>query len=122
MKRRETDLISEMGKLFVEKAQELDFLFQRAFYRFYAEERMHESCASYTTPSDVFIVSALTHDDFFDAMDQLSLELINEMEDSPRLLLLTVDNNFDYKVLFEYKDMGKWRISLANGGTGIPAP
>lgn len=82
---------------------------------------MHSSSASYTTPFDVFIVSALMQDEFFDEMDRLSLHLLSGMEHDSILMLLAIDKNFDYEVKFEYKDMERWRISLADGGTGVPA-
>ena len=121
MKENETDLIIELAKVFLETVQDLDPSFERAFFRFHVEERMHESCASYTTPSNVFIIDALTHDEFFDTMDEISVQLLNEMKKTRGLLLLTIDRNFDYDVQFEYDDMDKWRISLTDGGTGVPA-
>ena len=120
MKERETDLIIALAKRFIEEVQELEPEFERAFFRFHAEERMYESCSSYTTSSDVFIVSALMQDEFFDEMNKISLELLAEMEKNPALLLLTIDKDFDYEIKFEYKDMEKWQISLADGGSGIP--
>lgn len=59
-------------------------------------------------------------DEFFDEMNKISLELLAEMGKNPALLLLTIDKDFDYEIEFEYKDMEKWQISLADGGSGIP--
>jgi hypothetical protein len=121
MKEHETDLIIEMARRFITEAIELEPEFERAFFRFRAEERMYESCASYTTPVKAYIFDAFTLEEFFDDMNELGLSLLTEMKKIPGLLLLTIDKNFNYEIQFEYNDMGKWRISLADGGTGIPA-
>lgn len=120
MKERETDLIIQLAKRFIEEIQELEPAFVQAFFRFHSEERMYESCSSYTTESDVFIVSALMQDEFFDEMNNICVELLTEMDKNPALLLLTIDKDLDYEIKFEYEDMEKWRISLADGGTGTP--
>lgn len=120
MKDKETDLIIQLAKNFIEEIITLEPKFERAFYRFYVEDHMHESCSSYTVPNDVFIVSALDQHEFFDLMDDICLKIMQEMEKSPVLLLLTIDKSFDYKIQFEYENMEKWNISLMDGGTGIP--
>jgi hypothetical protein len=109
-----------MAKLFISEARELEPGFDRAFFRFHAEEDMYESCASYTTPVRAYIFDAFTLEDFFDDMNELGLKLLIEMKKIPSLLLLTIDKNFNYDIQFEHNDMGKWAISLADGGTGIP--
>ena len=120
MKDRETDLVIQLAKRFIDELQNLEPAFERAFFRFHTEERMYESCSSYTTPSDVFIISTLMQDEFFDEMEKISLDLLAEMKKNPALLLLTVDKDLDYEIQFEYKNMEKWQISLMNGGAGIP--
>lgn len=121
MKEHETDLIVQLAKRFIEEMQDLEPAFGRAFFRFQAENRMHSSCASYTTASDVFIVNALMQDEFFDEMDELSVLLLSEMGKNPALILLTIDKDFDYEIQFEYENMNRWEISLADGGTAVPA-
>ena len=120
MNENNSELITNLAQRFVEEMQVIEPLFEKAFFRFYAEERMLESCASYTTPSDVFIVSALTYDIFFDEMNELALKLLVAMKDGPGLLLLTIDKELEFNVQFEYEDMSKWNIGLTDGGTGIP--
>ncbi|MBP1202856.1 hypothetical protein JOD97_000870 [Duganella sp. 1411] len=120
MKNRQTDLITELTKRFIDEIQKLEPAFVQAFFRFYSEERMYESCSSYTTVSDVHIISALMQDEFFDEMNNICVELLTGMDKNPALLLLTIDKDLDYEIKFEYEDMEKWRISLADGGTGTP--
>lgn len=120
MKQRESDLLVQMAQCFIEQVQQLDPEFVKAYFRFYKDNSMHESCASYQASSEVFIVSAFTLDEFFDQMDNLCVELLTEMKRDIALLLLTVDNDLKYEVKFEYDDMEKWRISLLEGGKGIP--
>jgi hypothetical protein len=118
---RQADLIIRLATRFVELLRTLDPEFRRGFFRFKIENRMHESCASYDTPNDVFIIDALSHDDFFDDMDDISLDILSGIGTVPALLLLTVDQNFEYGIQFEYADMDRWHISLADGGTGRPS-
>lgn len=120
MKERERDLIIRLAKRLIEEIQELEPAFVQAFFRFHSEERMYESCSSYTTESDVFIVSALMQDEFFNEMNNICVELLTGMNKNPALLLLTIDKDLDYEIKFEYEDMEKWRISLTDGGTGTP--
>ena len=120
MKERETDLIIQLAKLFIDEMHDLQPAFERAFFRFHTEERMYESSASYTTSSDAFIISAVMRDEFFEEMEKISLDLLSEMQKNPALILLTIDKDFDYEIQFEYKDMEKWQLSLIDGGTGIP--
>lgn len=122
MKERQTDLVIEIAKRLIVEIQNIEPEFDRAFFRFFAQERMYDSSASYTALSKVFIVDAFTLNEFFDEMNSICLNLLAEMEKNPALLLLTIDKYFDYEIQFEYKNMKKWNISRANGGTGIPAP
>ena len=120
MKDRETDLIIQLASNLVNAIRKLEPQFQSAFYRFYVEDYQLESCSSYTVPGDVFIVSALDQDEFFVSMDNICLNLMQEMEKSQGLLLITVHKNSDYKIEFEYENMKRWNISLLDGGVGIP--
>lgn len=81
---------------------------------------MHESCASYKTPDEVLIVSALEHDQFFDDMEDSCVEILSAMGRIPALMLITVDRDVEYEIQFEYADMARWPLSLANGGSGLP--
>jgi len=120
MKDRETDLIIQLAGNLVNAIRKLEPQFESAFYRFYVEDYQLESCSSYTVPGDVFIVSALDQDEFFVSMDNICLNLMQEMEKSQGLLLITVHKNSDYKIEFEYENMKRWNISLLDGGVGIP--
>lgn len=121
MKEQQTDSIIELAKRFIDEMQNLEPAFERAFFRFHGELRMYSSCASYTTPFDVCLVSAFREEEFYDEMDRLSLRVLSEMEHDSILMLLEIDKNFDYDIKFEYKDMERWQISLSDGGTGVPA-
>ena len=118
---RQTDLIIRLATRFLELLPTVDPEFQQGFFRFKLEDRMHESCASYVTQDDVFIIGAFSHDVFFDDMNNLSVKILSEMGTIPALLLLTVDQDFEYGIQFEYADMDRWHISLADGGTGLPS-
>ena len=120
MKDRETDLIIQLAVNLVNVIRKLEPQFESAFYRFYVEDYQLESCSSYTVPGDVFIVSALDQDEFFVSMDNICLNLMQEMEKSQGLLLITVHKSSDYKIEFEYENMKRWNISLLDGGVGIP--
>ena len=37
------------------------------------------------------------------------------------LLLLVVDGNYDFKLKYEYTELGKWATTKIDGGVGIPA-
>ena len=119
-KEKESDLIIHLAKKFIGELNEIEPEFERAFYRFYVEDRMYESSSSYTTSDDVYIVSAFDSAEFFEDMDKMCLELMQEMQKVPALLLLSIDKNFDYKIQFEYADFNKWNISLLDEASGIP--
>ena len=121
MKDRETELVISITKRFIDEVLELEPDFEKCFFRFYAEDRVSESCASYVSPSEVVIVDAMSQEDFFDEMDDMCMKLLTEMGKDKAVLLLVIDKEFDYEITFEYSDMAKWQISLADGGIGIPA-
>ncbi|KQV81965.1 hypothetical protein ASD15_31385 [Massilia sp. Root351] len=120
MKERETELIISITKRFIDEVLELEPDFEKGFFRFYAEDRVSESCASYVSPSEVVIVDAMSQEDFFDEMDEMCMKLLAEMGKNKAVLLLAIDKEFDYEITFEYSDMTKWQIALTDGGTGIP--
>jgi hypothetical protein len=120
MKERETELVIQMAKMFIDEVLEIEPDFEKGFFTFYAEDRVSESCASYISPSDVFIIDAMLQEEFFDAMNEMCTELLLEMRKDKAALLLVVDKYFDYEIKFEYSDIAKWKISLADGGSGIP--
>lgn len=120
MKQYDPGLCINLARTFIDKILELEPCFEKAYYRFHAEQRQSESCASYIANSETNIIDAMSEAEFFDAMDQMFLELLGEMEKSRALLLLIIDKDLGYEMKFEYSDMLKWQISLADGGTGIP--
>ena len=123
MKENANSTKSLLARRFIEGVLALDEKFEHAFFRFYIEERMLESSASYVASSKATIISAVRQDELFADMNKLSIELLAEMGKNPALILLTVktvNNEFQDDIAFEYEDMNRWKISRANGGTGIP--
>lgn len=78
------------AKRFTEGVLALDEKFERAFFRFYIEERMLESSASYVASSKATIISAARQDELFSDMNKLCIELLAKMGKNPALILLTV--------------------------------
>jgi hypothetical protein len=121
MKENERGLILQMAQRFIDEMSELEPGFDRAFYRFYVEDRMYESSSSYTKSDIAFVVDTLERNDFFDDMDEISLALFKETKRVPAILLLTIDKALDYEIQFEYKNMKRWSLSLFDGGSGVPS-
>ena len=120
MKEYAPGIFINLARKFIDKILEFDPCFEKAYYRFHAEQRSSESCACYIAKSETNIIDAMSEAEFFDDMDRMFLKLLGEMEKSRALLLLIIDKDLGYEMKFEYSDMLKWQISLADGGTGIP--
>jgi hypothetical protein len=117
----QTHLIISLAKRFIEGVLELEPAFEKAYFRFQAEQRSYHACASYSTAAGVELVDALDSGEFIDGMTDLFVQLVAEIETVPVLFLLVVDNNYDYEMKYEYDDLSKWAITRMDGGTGVPA-
>ncbi|POZ61867.1 hypothetical protein C2I19_11420 [Chromobacterium alticapitis] len=93
---------------------------EKAFYRFRAEEARYGSNASYIIGTDVFLVGALKQAVFYSRMNDFGAMLLKELGKSQGVFLLTIDAEFNYDIKFEWSDLHRWEITKLDGGTGLP--
>ncbi|RSZ23976.1 hypothetical protein EJO66_32305 [Variovorax beijingensis] len=95
----------------------------RAFFRFDADDLKYGSIASYERDGKVNLIDPFETSDFYSTMNEMAVDLREAMSRSEprfRVLLLTVDSSFDYEIRFENADPLRWRITKMDGGSGIP--
>ena len=117
-------LVIDLAQLFLEQLPHIASDWTRAFFRFIATDDHYGSSASYVTPQDVMLVSAMKYGGFYDRMNDLGFQLRRETENNGRkfcVFLLVVDAAFNYEIKFEYRDIEKWKITKLDGASGMPA-
>lgn len=96
----------------------------KAFFRFSADESHNDCSASYVSNGAATLLSAIDHDAYFETMARYG-EKLSALTESQHaggfVCLLVVDSGFDYKIKFEFADSQKWKITKLDGGTGMPA-
>ena len=115
--------VIEIAKRFFDFLEGENLSWQKAFFRFYANEHQIGSACSYCSGKDVELVGSLKARDFFREMNHLFSELRNLTSSNNKFFfvaLLIVDEGFGYDIKFEYDDSTKWEINKMNGATGIP--
>lgn len=117
---KNSQLVIDLAKKFIESMQDIDKYWKRAFFRFNISDLMYGSIASYEGENGIFLVDPFAWDAMYSSMSKDGAKLFKSMEKSSGLFLLVVDSNFDYKVYFEFSNLERWKISKINGGTGIP--
>jgi len=123
MDRRASELVLSLATASLEFMKGVGKPWDRAYVRFQEADGNTDASASYVRGDDVTIVSAVREGPFFDKVLEFANELrgvISPPAATAFVCLLILDSNLDYRVKYEFKDTGKWKITKLNGGSGIP--
>lgn len=115
-----TPLVIDIAKSFIKLMQEIEPKWNKAYLRFCSQELVCETKGSYVCGAEIKIINALSYKYFFHSINEKGQELLAFLGKMQGIFLLTIDSNFEYKIVFEYQNLNRWKISKLNGGTGIP--
>ncbi|GAB7549703.1 hypothetical protein [Cupriavidus sp. 8B] len=113
-------IVIELAKEFMELIRQIAPAWSRAYFRFCLEGSKHGSNGSYVIDSKVDIIDPFTHNAFFRGMNEKAMQLLALLSKDQAVLLLVIDSTFNYDIKFEYQNLDRWRITKANGGSGVP--
>lgn len=113
-------IVVGLAKNLIAFMRDLDPSWKSAYFRFSSEGFKYGSNGSYVTGSTVSLIDPFESGDFFNKMNSSSLELLKLLGKEKGVLLLSADSSFNYEMKYEFQDMGRWRITKMNGGTGLP--
>ena len=105
----------------MELAMRVDPAWERAFFRYSHEAGRRGSNASYEVQGTGNLIDAFVNRAAFHSLNETAERLFQSTGKQAGVILLIVDNNYDYDVKFEYSDMGRWMINKLDGASGIPA-
>ncbi|MBV7542713.1 hypothetical protein [Acidovorax sp. sic0104] len=120
MHEEQSIIVIDLAKEFISLMRKIKPSWRRAFFRFSIDSLRIGSNASYESEDGVALISALKNNLFFIQMNEKSENLFRLLGKEEGVFLLTIDSNFDYKIDFEFNDLGRWKISKMDGETGIP--
>jgi hypothetical protein len=94
---------------------------ERAFFRFSAEPGMTDGSGSYVANGKVELLSPLANRSFWAWFDGRGRELLQVLGKPSGVFLLIVTAEFDFRILYEWDDCKRWRITKLDGASGMPA-
>ena len=113
----------EMARDLMEFAGRMQPGSRRAYYLFswnnYGESYGSPG-ASYGSESEAQLIGALKNGDFLDSMNAKSRQLRRLTGKPKGVFLLIAKSDFTHEIRFEYKKLGRWRITKLDGATGVP--
>lgn len=115
-----TAIVINLAKKFIELTAKTDPKWEKAYFRFHFESLRYGSKCSYSIGQNGFMFDIFKDSERHDELQEISVELVRELQKPSGLFLLTVDNSFNYNISFEWSNLDKWEISKISGGSGIP--
>jgi hypothetical protein len=112
--------VVELAKLFMGHIRRTYPKFEKAFFRFNCEPSHYGSKVSIIAGPNAEIMDPIKNTNFFEGMNDIAFKLMQALERSQGVLLLTISPNSEYRIDFEWENMNRWMITKLNGGTGIP--
>ena len=113
-------LVVELAGEFIGLLRNMGTNWEKAYLRFCHEGLVYGSNASYVCGSEATIVDAFELRAEFKNMNTKAVRLLESLGKKQGLLLLIVDSQMKYDILFEFEDLKRWRITKLDGATGIP--
>jgi hypothetical protein len=113
-------LVIDLAAAFTRLADEAAPGFTTAYLRFAAEGARFGSTASCVTPAGAALVDAVAHRGAFGRLNAFGARLLRSLGRETGVVLLVIDAARGYEIRFEHQDLGRWRISRRDGGTGVP--
>lgn len=115
-----SDVVADLAEEFINLAMRFNPAWTRAFYRYTHEGSRLGSNASCVANGVANLVDPFAHAAAFRKLNEIAERLFQAIGKDKAVILLIVDNNFDFDVKFEYTNMHKWSISKLDGASGIP--
>jgi hypothetical protein len=118
-----TPVVISLAKELIAAMQRINPSWERAYWRFVSADDHYGSNASYSSVTEVTLISALKEGQLFERLNNLGRQLWNFECDTSRkfcVCLLVVTSNFDYEIKFEQRDENRWRITKLDGKNGLP--
>ena len=113
-------IVLELAKEFIEFVRQVEPRWSKAFYRFRFEELRYGANGSLVVDSNAMLIGAIKHAHLYESMNIKGAELLELLDKTQGVFLLTVDSDFNYDVQFEWVDLYRWEITKVNGATGFP--
>ncbi len=117
----ETKLVIELGKSFMQQMSQVEPNWNKAYFRFVAQDIGNGCNASYVHGSEVELLDLRENESFVDEMMEQSNRLAELSGKKKFVMLLSVNSDANYKFHFDYEDLERWKITKQDGRTGIPA-
>ena len=115
-----TPLIVDIATGFASLVGRTEPRWSRAYLRLRTAGAVSEAKGSYVHEAGVEIIDVLKHSDYFSSVVQSGQDLLGALGRTEGVLLLVVDPDLHYEVMFEYQNLERWRMTKLGGGTGIP--
>ncbi|MCW5299391.1 hypothetical protein DXT88_14520 [Herbaspirillum lusitanum] len=118
-----TLVVIALAKEFIAAMQRINPVWEKAYWRFVCKDDHYGSNASYSTPTEITLISAIKEKQLFENLNNLGRQLWNSENDPDRrfcVCLLAVSSTFDYEIKFEQNDENRWRITKLDGKSGLP--
>jgi len=124
MKIETSNMVIVLAQACFDYFEQQDIRWDKAFFRYYADDSRASSSSSFIVGSQVELVGTIREKNWFRVMNSLFAQvrqLTPVGDDKFCVALLTIDSDFSYKIEFEYIDGDKWEINKMYGGTGLPS-
>jgi len=119
---KESEIVLELAKDFIQTMESSGEKWEKAFLRFNIDETQFGSGGSYITNGQVKILDVFDSDAFIDRMCDRFNKLYGLFKENKKpfcVVLLVIDSEFNFKVLYEYSNPTKWHITKIDSD-GIP--
>jgi hypothetical protein len=113
-------VVIDLAKEFMDMIRHIEPSWERAYFRFCADESKFGSNGSYVCGGKAIIIDPFKWNALFKSMNEKSAKLLSLIGKVRAVILLEIDSTFDYEIKFEYQNLERWKITKINGGTGVP--
>ena len=118
----ESEMVIELAKGFIQTMIDSNEKWDKAFFRFHSDVNGYGGNASYTQGSSVNLLGQFKFDGFVEKTCDKFENLKKSLAQSNKpfcVALLVIDNQYNFKILYEYNDLDKWFITKIDSD-GIP--
>lgn len=113
-------IVVALAQELVEHMGQIDPHWHRAFFRFALAPGEYGSTGSYIARTNVLMIDPFMHSGFFDSMNSKGAKLMSLLKKERGVFLVAVRSDYSYKIVFDFSDLNRWKITKLHGATGIP--
>jgi hypothetical protein len=117
------ELTVELAKIFIQEIQSSYSTWESAYLRIDANEDSIGCRISCKRSTQIELLDVLQHKSFTNAVIEIGSQLRECTPSNGKkflVLLLVIENNFNYEIQYEYENSNRWAITKLGGGTGVP--